>query len=465
MSGSLQQQHNDTWIGSDRFLARTVARPVARFFAIESSSGILLIVATVVALVWANSPWSDAYTSLLETEVGLEVGSFELREEVLYWVNDGLMAIFFFVAGLEIKRELTRGELRDPKAAALPIFGALGGMVVPAIIFFSLNAGTDASHGWGIPMATDIAFAVSVVALLGKRVPNSLKVFLLTLAIADDLGAITVIAVFYTEEVHLSWLAWAGAGIALTWVLQRVKVWYLPVYLVVGAFVWFATLESGVHATLAGVAMGLLTPTRPLREDLDPNAIADALEGRDLEPADVRSASFMINEAVPVADRLIDLLHPWTSYVIIPLFALVNAGVVVSSDSLSAAFGSTITLGVLLGLVVGKTVGVSLAAMAAAKLGIAVLPRGIRFRDLVAVGMAAGIGFTVALFVTVLAFDDPGRQEEAKIGILAGSFIAAVGCSILFSLFARSRGETGDDEPSDPLAELDGIEAVEEGVR
>ena len=427
-----------TWLGTDRFLARRFARPAARFLAIEAASGILLLIATVLALVWANSPWKDSYASFLNADIVLDAGPIGFHLTVQEFVNDALMAFFFFVAGLEIKRELVKGELRDRKAAALPIIAALGGMIVPALIYFALNAGSASSGGWGIPMATDIAFAVGIVSLLGNRVPAALKLFLLTLAVADDLGAIGVIAIFYSKSVSFTWLGAACALLFVVWLMRRRKIWYGPIYLAIGIVVWYCMLKSGVHATVAGVAMGFLTPTDALRPDLDTEAIADRLENQsELSAADVAAASFLINESVPVGERLVDRMLPWTSYVIIPIFALCNAGILLTSESLRAAAGSTVTWGVGLGLVVGKTVGVFGAATIAIAIGVARRPRGATNLHMIGIAMAAGIGFTVALFVTGLAFTDPLFTEEAKVGILAASAVAAVLAGLVLSAAAR----------------------------
>ena len=427
-----------TWLGTDRFLARRVARPAARFFAIEAASGILLLAATVIALIWANSPWKGSYASFLDADIILDAGPIGFHLTVHEFVNDALMAFFFFVVGLEIKRELVKGELRDRKAAALPIIAALGGMIVPALIYFSLNAGTASSKGWGIPMATDIAFAVGIVSLLGNRVPVALKLFLLTLAVADDLGAIGVIAVFYSESVNFYWLGAAVALLVGVWLMRRRRIWYGPIYLAIGIVVWYCTLKSGVHATVAGVAMGFLTPTDALRPDLDAEAIVDRLENQpELSAADVAAASFLINESVPVGERLVDRMLPWTSYVIIPIFALCNAGILLSSEALRAAAGSSVTWGVALGLVVGKTVGIFGAAVLAIAIGVARRPRGATNLHLVGIAMAAGIGFTVALFVTGLAFTDPLFTEEAKVGILGASLVAAILSVTVLSVAAR----------------------------
>lgn len=427
-----------TWLGTDRFLARRLARPAARFLAIEAASGILLLIATVIALIWANSPWKDSYASFLNADIIIDAGPIGFHLTVQEFVNDALMAFFFFVVGLEIKRELVKGELRDRKAAALPIIAALGGMIVPALIYFALNAGSVSSKGWGIPMATDIAFAVGIVSLLGNRVPVALKLFLLTLAVADDLGAIAVIAVFYSESVNFTWLGAAVVLLVGVWLMRRRRIWYGPIYLAIGIVVWYCTLKSGVHATVAGVAMGFLTPSDALRPDLDTEAIADRLENQpELTAADVAAASFLINESVPVGERLVDRMLPWTSYVIIPIFALCNAGILLSSEALRAAAGSTVTWGVALGLVVGKTVGIFGAAVLAIAIGVARRPRGATNLHISGIAMAAGIGFTVALFVTELAFTDPLFTEEAKVGILGASVVAAIFAVTVLSAAAR----------------------------
>ena len=431
-------------MGTDRLLARRLARPVARFLSIEAASGLMLLAATVVALVWANSPWRGSYADFLDAEFSVSIGAFGLHLTVLTFVNDALMAIFFFVVGIEIKRELVKGELRDRRAAALPIIGALGGMIVPAIIYFVINAGTPESHGWGIPMATDIAFAVGIVSLSGKRVPAALKVFLLSLAVADDLGAITVIAVFYTSSVAFAWLVAALVLLVVVWVLRQRRVWYGPLYFVLGVVVWYCMYRSGVHPTVAGVAMGFLMPMQPLRPDLGAAEIADRLENQaELTATDVENAAFLIRESVPVGERISDRWLPWTSYVVIPIFALCNAGVALSGEALGAAVGSRVTWGVTLGLVVGKTIGVFGAATLAIALGIARRPRGATTLHMIGIAMAAGIGFTVALFVTSLAFDSVEATDQAKVGVLAASVIAAV-LSTLTLRLAASRASASE---------------------
>jgi len=421
-----------TWIGSDRTLARRVGRPVREFLAIEAAGGVLLIAATVAAMVWANSPWSGGYHSLFESDINLQFGSIlTLDLSVEAWINDALMALFFFVVGLEIKRELVSGELKDPRAAALPAIAAVGGMVVPALIYVAFNLG-GATHGWGIPMATDIAFALGVVSLLGSRVPGAMKVFLLTLAIVDDIGAIVVIAVFYTTDLSLGWLAIAAVLLLVVIIMKAARIRYIPAYIFVGIFVWLAVFESGVHATIAGVLLGLLTPALPLKPDVpeDQDFVRQVMGGEASAPL-VRRASFDLNEQVSVAERLADFLHPYTSFIIIPLFALSNAGIEISREALSVAATSDVTLGVVFGLVVGKLVGISAFAWIGVKSGMSKMPRGANWTHVIGLAAIGGIGFTVSLFVTGLAFENPLFTDDAKIGIVVASVVASVVGSLI----------------------------------
>ena len=343
------------------------------------------------------------------------------------------MALFFFVVGLEIKRELVTGDLSSFRAAALPAIAALGGMVVPAALYLTLNGAGEASRGWGIPMATDIAFAVGIVALLGARVSPKIKLFLLTLAIVDDIGAIAVIAIFYTSDLSTNWLAHSscrtgrGVGVATTSCLG-----HTDLRAALGIFIWYATLESGVHATIAGVALGLLTPARPLLNQRDAQQIVDALPS-DANVAEVRHASFLAQESVPLTERLENMLHPFTAFMIIPIFALANAGISLSSDKISAAASSGVTIGIVLGLVVGKPVGITLFAWVATRFGFP-LPEGVRWPQFIGMGFAAGIGFTVSIFVAGLAFETPAITDLAKIGILVASLIAAIAALLLLRL-------------------------------
>jgi NhaA family Na+:H+ antiporter len=421
-----------TWIGSDRPLARLVARPLARFLHVEAAGGILLLAATIVALVWANSPWQHAYHDLWSTEAVLRIGTFDVTEDLRHWVNDGLMAVFFFVVGLEIKRELVTGDLSDRRDALLPAVAALGGMVVPALIYAAVNIGGPGAHGWGVPMATDIAFAVGVLALLGDRVPASAKVLLLALAIVDDIGAIVVIAVVYTDTIAFAWLAAAVAGVGLMIGLRRLQVWYLPVYIVLGAGVWLCTLQSGVHATIAGVVVGLLTPARPLLSEPEAETIADRLSTDTAVTAEeVRDISFELRESVSVAERIEERLHPWSSYVIVPLFALANAGVALSWSGLADAAGSAVSIGVVAGLVIGKPLGIVLAIGLLVRSGKGRLPDDLGWRHVVGLGALAGIGFTVSLFISGLAYDAAGEATDAALGVLAASVLAAVAGTLI----------------------------------
>jgi NhaA family Na+:H+ antiporter len=344
------------------------ARLVARFLHAEATGGVALLVAAAVALAWANSPWEHGYHSAFD-------------HDVRHWVNEGLMALFFFVVGLEIKRELVAGELRQWRTAAVPAVAAVGGMAVPALLY----AAVARDRGWGIPMATDIAFAVGIMALLGRRVPAGLKLFLLTLAVVDDIGAIVVIALFYSSGVEPRFLLAAAGAVALVHVLRRRPV----LALAAGVLVWAALYHSGVHATLAGVVVGLLLPL----------ATVEGLEDR---------------------------LHPWSALVVVPLFALANAGVRLDGNAVGNAVESPVALGVVVGLVVGKPVGIAVASWAAVRSGLGALPRGATWPQLIATGAVAGVGFTVSLFVAGLAFPDPAVMETAVVGVLAASVVAAV---------------------------------------
>jgi len=434
-----------SWSETDAFVPRRFVQPFQRFMHAEAAGAIVMLVAAVAALVWANSPWHEAQAALWETDLSIELGSLaHLDLTLAEWINDALMAIFFFVVGMEIKRELVHGELREPRKAALPAIAALGGMIVPALIYAAFNAGEPTFDGWGIPMATDIAFAVAVVALVGDRVPASAKVFLLTLAIADDMGAIIVIALFYTSGLSFGWLAISALAIAGVELCKRLHIRALPVYVALGALAWFAFHETGIHATLAGVIIGLLTPAWPFydpkhfSEDLSGllahgvavDAIEDDLrDGEDYEEASARLSEIgrLVDETQSPLDRLTERLHLWVAFLIVPLFAFANAGVRLSGEALDGLFSNTVVLGIAVGLVVGKTVGVFSFTWLGVKLGIGALPDGVTFRNVLGLALTAGVGFTVALFVASLAFE-PGTlvADSAKIGILGGSLVAGI---------------------------------------
>jgi len=424
---------------SDRTLARLVARPVREFLRVETAGSLLLLAAAAVALVWANSPWSQAYADLWHQQVSLDLGVLVLEDSLQHWVNDALMVCFFFVVGLEIKYELAHGDLHDPRTAAVPILAAVGGMVVPAGIYALVVAGGPGGSGWGIPMATDIAFAVGVLGLLGRRIPSSARLFLLTLAIVDDIGAILVIAVFYTADLDLVSLALAVVLIGLVVVMRLLRIWAVWVYVVVGTLAWLATLDSGVHATLVGVALGLLTPATPLLHERVARGYAQrALADRELDADEVFRLRFLLDESVSMVERLQARLHPLSAYVVLPVFALANAGVALGGGVLGEALASPVALGVAVGLVVGKPVGILVASWLAVRLGLGRLPRDTGWGMMAGLGAVGGVGFTVSLFVAGLSF--PGDMlltEEAKVGILAGSLLAAVVGVVLLLLTTR----------------------------
>ena len=441
-----------------RWEPNNLLRPFVRFSRIEASSGIVLLVAAVGALIWANSGFSGTYFGILEERVSFDLFGIHLSEPVRLLVNDGLMAIFFFVVALEIKRELVLGDLKDPRAATLPIMAAVGGMVLPVAIYLALNAGAgeEVVRGWGIPMATDIAFALVLLALLGSRVPSGAKLFLLAVAIVDDVGAIAAIALFYSDEISARYLAGAFAGLLVMWVAGRINVRAMWFYVPLGIVIWYLTLNSGVHATFAGVAIGLLTPARPYYTPGELSTRArDILSHFPARISDHRAQRHADHEALVLAhiaretvsplNRLEHNLAPWTSYLIVPLFALVNAGVDFRAVSVVEALGSSVALGVTLGLVVGKLAGISLFTLGAVRLGLGRLPPGIGWPHVVGMAAVAGIGFTVSMFVTGLAFADPHLADLAKVGTFAGALLAGViGTAILL----RSRpvvvpGEAG----------------------
>jgi NhaA family Na+:H+ antiporter len=441
---SAEEDIRPSWSDSARPVPRLVLQPLQTFLRTEEASGILLLAAAVAALLWANSPWRASYDALWHTQLTIGLGPWSLAVDLQHWVNDALMALFFLVVGLEIKRELTTGELREPKAAALPAIAALGGMIVPALLYLAINRSGEPARGWGIPMATDIAFALGVLAIVGRGLPTALKTFLLALAIVDDIGAILVIAIFYSGSISPGPLLAAAGLLVLILVLQRVQVRWTAVYVLLGVGVWLATFQSGIHATIAGVALGLTTPAvpfqRPRAVSLEAHRVADDTVDDPVPPdADAHQwlhLAGLTREAVSPLARLEHLLHPWTSYLIIPVFALANAGVSITSSSLREAVTSGVTLGVVAGLVVGKTIGVTVFTWLATKTGITRLPEDVGWGQLVGVAALAGIGFTVSLFITSLAFQTQAIQDTAKVGILAASLLAG----LLGALFlARSR--------------------------
>jgi NhaA family Na+:H+ antiporter len=413
---------------------------VHRFIETEAASGLVLVAVTVVALAWANSPWQHSYETLWHNPIVLQAGGLRVAEDLRHFVNDGLMAMFFFVVALEIKREIVRGELADLRVAALPVFAAIGGMAVPACLYLLVTAGSGAEHGWGIPMATDIAFALGVLALLSRRLPASLKLLLLTLAIVDDIGAIIVIAVFYGGTLDLTALAVAVGFLAAAAVLLRMRIDWPPVYAALALAAWYATYRSGVHATIAGVAFGLLTPARAL-------APTETVQRWALDLSDEPTASevqqmmVIARESVSPAEHLEVRLHPFTSFVVLPLFALANAGVVIHRDMLGTGSARAVAAGVALGLVVGKVVGIMAGSWTATRLRLAVLPEGVSWAHVAGIAALGGIGFTVSLFISSLAFDDPQLVDAAKRAILVASTAdALVGAIVLRKSAQHPRG-------------------------
>jgi Na+:H+ antiporter, NhaA family len=414
-----------------------VPQPVTRFLVTEAGSGFLLLAAAIAALVWANIP-NGHYEWVWETEATIAVGDYGITLDLRHWINDAAMAVFFLTVGLEINREVTVGELRRRRYVMAPILGAAGGVIVPALIFYGFNAGTPAEHGWGIPISTDTAFLLGILALFGPRCPDQLRLFFLTLAIVDDIVAILVLAIFYTPDLSMVPLIIAIVLTAVLFGLRWAGVWQLRWYALVGVALWFAVYESGLHGTLAGVILGLLVPATPT----DPRLLEFLrFYGRGLiERADAQRARLTVQAAratVPANDRMQDVLHPFSAYVIVPIFALANAGVVLNAESLSRAVRSPVTIGILVALVVGKTIGISLGTAIALWTKLGELPGRVRYGHLIGGAALAGIGFTISLFIAGLAYDDPVLNADAKIGVLIGSVLAAV----IGSLALRYLGE------------------------
>ena len=416
-----------------------IVRPFQDFARKQSSGGILLIIATVVALVWANYPWAESYSYLWHTKLTVGVGGFSISKDLTHWINDGFMAVFFLVVGLEIKREILVGELSSIRGATLPVVAAVGGAVVPATIYLTINAGTEGSAGWGIPMATDIAFALGVLALLGEKAPVGLKVFLTALAIVDDIIAVLVIAYFYSSEISWGALGVGAAFLAALVVANLLGVGKTLVYAVLGIGLWLCFLLSGVHATIAGVLLALTVPASSF---INPTAfferaryILDRFEkagekGENVLANEERQAALQaLNHAAyklePPLHELEHALHPWVVFAIMPIFALANAGLPLGGG-IGEALTSPAAFGIVVGLVVGKQLGITLFAWLAVRSGISELPGEITWRHVYGAGWLAGIGFTMSLFITDLAFSDDSLIEDAKLGILVASLIAGV---------------------------------------
>ena len=417
-----------------------IGATLAAFMRSEALGGILLIIATAIALIWANSPLGETYAHLWHTHISIGIGEFTLDKTLHHWINDGLMALFFFVVGLEIKREILVGELSTVRKASLPITAAAGGMIVPALIYVAFNVGQDSISGWGIPMATDIAFAIGVMALLGKRAPLSLKVFLTALAIVDDIGAVLVIALFYSSDISVFYLL---VGL-LTFVVMlggnRMGIRHVGFYIILGIVgLWLPFLLSGVHATIAGVlgAFAIPTSTRIDRYQFRDNLRALVGKFPEFQGETYRTLTekqlhllgdvkHTITQVEPPLQKLEHGLNPWVMYGVMPLFALANAGVVFTSEAMGSLFQHPISLGVLTGLLVGKVVGITTFSWLGEKLGLAELPKGTSWGQILGAGFLAGIGFTMSLFITALAFKDAAMQDLAKMGILFASLAAGL---------------------------------------
>jgi Na+/H+ antiporter NhaA len=402
-------------------------------------SGVLLLGATVLALLWANSPWWESYEQFWSTTAGIRVGSAELTLDLRHWVDDGLMTLFFLVVGLEVTREVTVGELRDRRAVRVPVLAALGGMILPALIFVAVNAGGAGIRGWGVAMATDIAFVLGALALLGPRCPDQLRLFLLTVAIVDDIGAILVIAIFYSDDLSVPAVLASALLVCGLVALRWMRVWRSPAYILVGFALWLAVLKSGVHATIAGVLIGLLVSTRAPAVSGEAGLYARALE-EETTPERARLARLAASATISPNERMQHSLHPWTSYLVVPLFALANAGVRLDRETLQAAVTSPVTIGIVVALIIGKSVGITGSTLLALRFRLGVLPGTIKRGQLVGGATLAGIGFTVALFIAELAFPDPALHDQAVVGVLAGSLIAALLGWAVFRLLGERGG-------------------------
>jgi NhaA family Na+:H+ antiporter len=408
------------------------------YFGTEAGGSALLLAATVLALAWANSPWSASYESFWSTQATIGIGDLALSLDLRDWVNDAAMALFFLVVGLEITREVTTGELRDRRNVAAPALGALGGLAVPALIYWLINGSGPASAGWGIVMSTDTAFVLGILALFGPRCPDRLRLFLLTLAIVDDIGAITVMALFYSGDLSVPALLVSAALVAVLVGLRWLGVWRLTPYVLTGIALWVAVHASGVHPTLAGVLVGLLLPSGPP----DPQVVERTRDyGRALREAPdaerAHLATLAVAATIPPGARLQQALHRWTAYGVVPVFGLANAGVSLDLQTLRAAVTSPVTLGVAVALLVGNAIGITTGAVVALRTGWGVLPGGVRWSHVMAGATLAGIGFTIALFITHLAFTDERLREQATIGILAGSLTAAIAGVVLLRILGE----------------------------
>ncbi|MQA13175.1 MAG: Na+/H+ antiporter NhaA [Pseudonocardiaceae bacterium] len=422
-----------------------LSRAARSFLRTESGSAALLLLAAVAALLWANT--SETYEQFWTVELSLNLGGAQLALDVRHWVNDGLMVFFFFSVGLELSREVVLGELRGRRALTAPVLAAIGGLTVPALLYLLFAAGGPGANAWGIAISTDTAVMLGVLALVGPRCPDQLRVFLLALAIVDDVGAVTAIALFYTDDLQPRALLLAGLLFAALLGLRFARFWRTPIYVLIGVVMWLAVLESGVHPTVVGVVLGVLVNAYlPRASDMQRAQVLGRSFVADPTPARALAARSGFVEAVSPNERLQAQIQPWSSYVVVPLFVLANAGVVLNAETLSAAVRSPITLGIVAGLVAGKLIGVTTGTWVALRSGVGQVPDTLRWGQLIGGAALSGVGFTVALFITELALDDPALQTQAKVGILAGSLLAGLLGWAIFR-FLGDRG--GQCSPSD----------------
>lgn len=438
-------------------LSAQVAAPVRRFLRTEAGSAGLLLAATIAALLWANL--SDTYTAFWDTELAISVGDHVLSLSLQHWVNDGLMVFFFFVVGLEVKRELVMGELTDRRRAAVPLAAAITGLAVPALVYVAFNPSGPAAHAWGVVISTDTAFLLGVLVLIGPACSTQLRLFLLTLAVADDVGALAVIAVFYTDDLAIGPLLLAAGGLALMAVMRFwLQVWRGPAYLVVGVGVWLAMYASGVHPTIAGVVIALLSPAYPpQRDEVEEAERLTRAYRQSPSPEYARAARLGIERTVSANERLQLLFRPWSSYVIVPIFALANAGVTLDAATITESATSPVTLGIIAGLVLGKLVGILGGSAAAVGLRLGVLAPGLRFSQLAGGAALSGIGFTISLFIVDLALEEPALADQARVGVLAASVLAALLGWALFRISDLLRGPDAERRPTelDPPVDLE----------
>jgi len=432
---------NNTVTSARQLVADQIIKPFQRFAQKEAASSILLIVATIIALIWSNSDIGKTYHSFLHTDISFTFGQFHLKNTLLHWINDGLMALFFFTVGLEIKREFLVGELAAPKKALLPVIAALGGMIVPGLVYAALNIGSSTIHGWGIPVATDIAFALGAIAVFSRRLPPGLKIFLAAFAIADDLGAVVIIAIFYTKTIVWSYLFICLFLILCLAVANFFWIRWTIVYALLGLAIWFFVLGSGIHPTIAGVVVSLFVPARG-KYDTD-RFLKNAKNTIDRFECEEQSCGFSIllnedhlnavhdlemacRDVETPLQRLLHALHPWVAFLILPIFAMANTGLIFRGMVFSEVISNPVILGIVFGLVVGKPIGILLFSYLSVKTGIASLPQEVRWSHILGGAMLGGIGFTMSLFLSELSFTDPHIIDDARIAILTGSILSAV---------------------------------------